>query len=44
MSSTTATLVYGMSSFIIIAQSDIIKIEYVIGWLKKISFEQLLFE
>ena len=27
-----------------IAQSDTIKIEYVTGWLKKISLAQLLFE
>ena len=46
MSSTTATHSYGVSSFsvIIIAQSDAINIEYVIGRLKNISLEQLLFE
>ena len=46
MSSTTATHSYGVSSFsvIIIAQSDAISIEYVIGRLKNISLEQLLFE
>ena len=32
------------SSVIIIAQSDTRNIEYVIGWLKKILLEQLLFE
>ena len=46
MSSTTATHSYGVSSFsvIVIGQSDAINIEYVIGRLKKISLEQLLFE
>ena len=40
MSSTIAThgvMFWVLSSIIIIAQSDTIKIEYVIGWSKKIS-------
>ena len=36
-------MVWVLSPVIIIAQSDGVNIEYVIGWLKKISFEQLLF-
>ena len=35
-------MVWALSFIIIIAQSDNIKIEYVNGWLKKISMEQLL--
>ena len=34
----------GLSSVIIAAKSDKRNIEYVIGWLKEISLEKLLFE
>ena len=46
MSLTTAMHSYDvvLSSVIIIAESDTRNIEYVIGWLKKISLEQLFFD
>ena len=37
-------MVWVLSPVIIIPQSDTVNIEYVIGWLKKIGLEQLLFE
>ena len=46
MSSTAGTHDYSVSFFsvIIIAQSDVRNIEHVIGWLKKVSLDQLPFE